>query len=103
MGQVVVDSILSRLIGGGGVHGVHRIGDGTVGIFEIEVSAEAPLAEQPITGFHLSSGGLLMLANREENSFIPRGDYVFKAGDRVILIAKNGSEKEIEKLFGVNL
>jgi trk system potassium uptake protein TrkA len=115
LGQVVVDSILSRLIGGG-VRGVHRIGDGSIGIFELEVSAEAPVAEKPITEFHLSSGGgpraprsaegsggLLMLANREGDSFIPRGDYVFKARDRVIIIAKHGSEKEIEKLFGVNL
>ncbi|MDR3248835.1 MAG: NAD-binding protein [Treponema sp.] len=102
MGQVVVDSILSRLIGGG-VRGVHRIGDGSIGIFELEISAEAPVAGQPITGFHLSSGGLLMLANRAGNSFIPRGDYVFQPQDHVIVIAKNGSEKEIEKLFGVNL
>ncbi|MDR3191918.1 MAG: NAD-binding protein [Treponema sp.] len=102
MGQVVVDSILSRLIGGG-VRGVHRIGDGSAGIFELEVGEEAPSADKPITDFHLGSKALLMLANRNGDSFIPRGDYVFKAGDRVIVIAKNDSEKEIEKFFGLTL
>ena len=102
MKSVVVDSILSHLMGGS-VKGVHRIGDGTIGIIEIEIHKATPVVEKPITAFRLSSGGLLMLANREGTSFIPKGDYVFKAGDQVILITKNGSEKEIERLFGAAL
>jgi trk system potassium uptake protein TrkA len=100
MGQVVVDSILSRL-SGSTLRGVHRIGD--IGIYELEVTPEAAVVEKPITGFHISSGGLVMLANRGGDSFIPQGDYVFKAGDHVIIIAKQGSEKEIEKFFAVEL
>jgi trk system potassium uptake protein TrkA len=100
MGQVVVDSILSRL---SGLRGVHRIGDGGIGIYEITVSPEAPVAEKPITKFRISSGGLVMLANRGGDSFIPRGDYVFKAGDQVIVIARHGSEKEIEKFFALTI
>jgi trk system potassium uptake protein TrkA len=102
MGQVVVDSILSRLIGGG-VKGIHRIGDGSVGIFELEVGEKAPVADKPIVDFHQDSGALLMLVNRNERSFIPRGDYVFEAGDRVIVIVKNENGKEVEKFFGVSL
>jgi trk system potassium uptake protein TrkA len=56
--------------------------------------------DRGIAELGLSGGGLVMLVNRENNSFIPRGDYVFKAGDRIILIAKYGSEGEIEKFFG---
>ena len=46
-----------------------------------------------------------MLVNREveptvRTSFIPRGDYIFKSGDRIILVAKNGSEPELERFFG---
>jgi trk system potassium uptake protein TrkA len=102
MKSVVVDSILSHLMGGS-VKGVHRIGDGTIGIIEIEIHKATPVLETPITAFRLAAGGLLMLANREGASFIPKGDYVFKDGDHVILITKNGSEKEIERLFGAAL
>jgi trk system potassium uptake protein TrkA len=98
--QVVVDSILTRL---SGIRGIHRIGDGGIGIYEIEVSPEAAAAEMPVTAFRLSSGGLVMLADRGGDPFIPRGDYVFKAGDRVIIIAKHGSERELEKFFAINL
>jgi trk system potassium uptake protein TrkA len=99
MKSVVVDSIISRLMGRE-VRGIHRLGDGGIGIIEIEVGPQSAAADMPITDFRLSAGGLVMLVNREETSFIPRGDYVFSPGDRIILIAKNGSDPEIERLFG---
>jgi trk system potassium uptake protein TrkA len=67
------------------------------------VGKEAPVADKPITSFHPDSSALLMLANRGGDFFIPRGDYVFKAGDRVIVTAKNENKKEIEKFFSVSL
>jgi trk system potassium uptake protein TrkA len=99
MQSVVADSILSNLMGGG-IRGVHRLGDGSLGIIEVTISGDSPAADLAITEFRLSGGGLIMLVNRGESSFIPRGDYVFRAADKVILIAKNGSEAELEKFFG---
>jgi trk system potassium uptake protein TrkA len=100
MKSVVVDSILSHIMGNA-VRGVHRLGDGSIGVIEIEIGPEAPAVEKPITEFSLSGKGLLMLVNREGHSFIPRGDYVFKSGDRINLIVKNGSETELERFFGL--
>jgi trk system potassium uptake protein TrkA len=99
MKSVVVDSIISHLMGRE-VRGVRRLGDGSIGIIEIEIGPQSPVADTPITEFHLSAGGLVMLVNRGESSFIPRGDYVFTRGDHIALIAKNGSDPEIERLFG---
>jgi trk system potassium uptake protein TrkA len=99
MKSVVVDSILSHLMGGN-VRELHRLGDGSVGIIEIEIGAESPAAGRPITHLNLSGKGLVMLVNREKTSFIPRGDYIFTGGDRIILIAKNGNDAEIERFFG---
>jgi trk system potassium uptake protein TrkA len=101
MKTVVVDSILSHLMGQG-ITGVHRIGDGSVDIIEIEIRGEAAVTDTPLTGFKLSAGGLVLLVNRGDASFIPKGDYVFKRGDHIVLIAKTGSEAEIEKYFGSN-
>jgi trk system potassium uptake protein TrkA len=115
MKSVVVDSILSHLMGGG-VTGVHWIGEeGLVGIIEIEIGKESPAAEKKITELNLPGGGLVMLVDRKNppaeqeagkapaESFIPRGDYVFKGGDRIILIAKNENKAEIERFFGASL
>jgi trk system potassium uptake protein TrkA len=88
---------------GGGIKGVHRIGDGSIDIIEIEIGPNAVMADIPITEFSLPAGGLVMLVNREEGSFIPRGDYVFRRGDRIVLIVKNSGDVELERLFGASL
>jgi trk system potassium uptake protein TrkA len=100
MKSVVVDSILSHLMGSG-VKEVHRIGDGTVDIMEIEIGKDVPALNKPISDLKLSAGGLVMLVNRGGNSFIPRGDYIFGQGDRIVLIAKTGSQSEVENFFGL--
>jgi trk system potassium uptake protein TrkA len=99
MKSVVVDSILSHLMGSR-IRGIHRLGDGSVGIIEVEIGPDSPAAEKAITEFRLQEGGLVMLVKREGVSFIPRGDYVFQGKDKVVLIAKNGSDEELEKFFG---
>ncbi len=99
MKSVVVDSILTHLLGGG-VVGVHRIGDGTIEVLEIEVGEGAQVAGKRLDEFRPASGGLVMLVSRAGNAFIPRGDYVFTAGDRVVIIVKKGGEADIDKLFG---
>ena len=99
---VIVDSILSRL-SGGGARALHRFGDGSIALFEIEIPPDAPVIGRPITEFRLPQGSLIMLADRDGQSFIPRGDYVFKAKDRNIIITKRGVEAEVERFFGVTL
>jgi trk system potassium uptake protein TrkA len=85
---------------GKGMKEVHRLGDGTLEILETEISGESPALEKSIVEFKLPDGGLIILVNRGGASFIPRGDYVFKLGDKVIFIAKNANEAELEKFFG---
>ncbi len=41
-----------------------------------------------------------MLVVRGEDSFIPKGDYVFQADDKVTLIVKDADIGEIEDFFG---
>jgi trk system potassium uptake protein TrkA len=99
--SVVVDSILARLIGGG-VKGLHRLGDSSVGILDIEIGAASQAEGKALKDFRLPEDALVMLVHRaaQEEGFIPRGDYVYTAGDRLLLIARNGTEMEIKKIFG---
>ncbi|MCL1837495.1 MAG: Trk system potassium transport protein TrkA [Treponema sp.] len=97
--SVVADSILSHLMGKS-IHGIHSLGDGSVGTVEVEIGEGSPAAEKSIKEFHLAEGGVILLVSRGETSFIPQGDYIFKPADKVVVIAKNGSEDEIEKFFG---
>jgi len=99
MDSVVVSSILSNLMGKG-IKEVQRLGDGTLEILETAIGEDSPVAEKSIVEFKLADGGLIILVNRGGASFIPRGDYIFKTGDKVVFIAKNSNEAELEKFFG---
>ena len=101
MQSVVVSSILSHLMGSG-VKEVRSLGGGNVDLIEVEIGKNAPVINKPISTFRFSAGGLLLLVNRGEASFIPKGDYVFQEGDRIVLIAKAGSQAEIEKYFNTD-
>jgi trk system potassium uptake protein TrkA len=98
MKMVVVDSILSHLMGNA-VTAVHRLGDGSINILELDAGADAPVAGRPLKDCRLPEGSLVMLVNRDGSAFIPQGADVVRAGDHIILIAKKGNEAEIGRLF----
>jgi len=99
--HVVIDSIFAKLMGSG-IKEVRSLGDGNVELIEAEIGSNAPVIDKPISTFSLSEGGLLLLVTREGESFIPKGDYIFKEGDRIVLIAKFGSQAELEKYFNAD-
>jgi len=98
MMSVVVDSILSHLMGSN-VKEVHSLGYENIDLIEAEIEKDAPVIDKPISAFKLSEGGLLLLVNRDGVSFIPKGDYIFKEGDRIVVIANVDSHSEIERYW----
>jgi trk system potassium uptake protein TrkA len=97
--SVVVDSILSHLIGGG-IRSVHRVADGSVEILDMELGPATRAANRRLGDLKLSEGSLVMLVTRSGDTFIPTGDCVFSPGDRVVLIVRKGGEAEAERTFG---
>ena len=98
MQSVVVNSILSHMMGSS-VKEVRSLGDDNFDLIEIEINEKAPIIDKPIMAFRISTGGLLLLVRRGEESFIPRGDYVFQGGDRVVVLARTGVKTELDRYF----
>jgi trk system potassium uptake protein TrkA len=73
MKSVVVDSILSKLIGGG-IKGLHRIGDGSTGILEIVISPRSQAEGKALKEFHLPEGALVMLVDPTKQTVEHSGD-----------------------------
>ncbi|MDR1420594.1 MAG: Trk system potassium transporter TrkA [Treponema sp.] len=96
--SAVVDAILSRLVGKG-ITGIHSLVEGSTSIIEIDIDKASPAVGTPLREYTFSKESLLVLVNRGENSFLPRGDYVMEGGDHVFVIVKKGSEAEIRGLF----
>jgi len=101
MQSVVVNSILSHLMGSS-IKEVRSIGNDNFDLMEIEINKKASVIDSPITSFKLSAGSLLLLVNRGEESFIPKGDYIFREGDRIVLLTGAGSKAEIDKYFNTD-
>ena len=97
--SVVVDSILSHLIGGG-IRSVHSVADGSIEILDMELGAASRAKGRRLGELMLSEGSLVMLVTRDGDAFIPTGDCAFSAGDRVALIVRKGGEAEVERVFG---
>lgn len=101
MQSVVVNSILSHLMGSS-IKELRSVGNDNFDLLEIEINKNAPITGSPITSFRLSSGSLLLLVNRGGDSFIPKGDYIFHEGDRIVLLTGAGSKAEIDKYFNTD-
>ncbi|MCL2833476.1 MAG: NAD-binding protein [Treponema sp.] len=97
--SVVIDSIMSRLIGRN-VKGVHSFAEGSLIILTIDISPGCRAEGSSLKEFDLPEGALVMLVKcGDEKDFIPGGSYVYTAGHQLILITRSGTETEIEKIF----
>ena len=59
---------------------------GAVRLLEYRLEAGSPLTEQPLTKLKLPHGSVLVAVRRGDRFFIPRGDTVLTAGDKVVVM-----------------
>ncbi|MEJ5188511.1 MAG: Trk system potassium transporter TrkA [Breznakiellaceae bacterium] len=99
MKSVVVDSILTFLLGEG-INRFHSLGDGSVEVMELHLGDHSELIGTRLDVFGLVSGALILYVQRGKETFIPQGNYEFKAQDRIVVLAKKGFEQDLKRLFG---
>jgi trk system potassium uptake protein TrkA len=87
---------------GSSVKELRSLGDDNFDLIEIEINKNASVIDKPITAFKLSTGSLLLLVSRGGESFIPKGDFFFQEGDRIVLLARAGSKAEIDRYFNTD-
>lgn len=96
----VADTILSHL-SGKNVKAVHTIGDGNLEILEISVSNNSQILMQTVQEYSEHGVFLILMVERENHSFIPKGITELKVGDRVVLICRSTESTRIsEKISG---
>lgn len=67
---------------------------------ELEVGADSEAVGKKLADIHLSRKAIVGGVLRSGRSFVPHGDTVVQAGDRLILFALPGAIPKLEKLFG---
>ncbi|MAR79119.1 MAG: Trk system potassium transporter TrkA [Rhodospirillaceae bacterium] len=99
---ITVSSILQH-IRRGRIRAVHSIRDGSAEIIEAEALETSPLIGKTLKDISLPNGIIFGAIVRDKKVIIPRGDTSISIHDRVILFAKRGMIKRVEKLFAVRL
>jgi trk system potassium uptake protein len=100
--SITVSRILQQ-VRKGRIRGVHSLRDGAAEIVEAEALETSPLVGVPLRDVDLPDGIVLGAIARGSEIFIPRGDTVIEAGDRIVAITRRETIKKMEKLFAVRL
>ncbi len=95
---VTVDQIL-KFIRRGSIVSVASIPGLAAEVIEYVTTDNAKITKKPISEIHFPKGALLGAVVRGDEFFIPVGDSMLKAGDKVVVFALPTAIKEIEKLF----
>lgn len=96
----VADTILSHL-SGKYVRAVHTIGDGNLEVLEVSVSKASEVLSQPVQEYSEHGVFLMLMVERANHSFIPKGITELEVGDKVVLICQSEESARIsEKISG---
>ena len=94
----MVNSIL-KIVRRGNVKSVHSIPEGELEILEISLDDHSPVAGQRIQDIRLPKGALVVSVLRDDQTDVPRGSYVLRGGDHIIVIGRLSHIEQIQEMF----
>jgi trk system potassium uptake protein TrkA len=100
--NITVSTILQH-VRRGRIHSVHTLREGFGELIEAEALETSELIGKPLREIKMPSGVVLGTIVRGEDVFVPRGDTIIQAKDRVILFAEPKAIRKVEKMFAVQL
>ena len=96
--STVVNAIL-RSIYRKQVTGLHTILDGKIEVVEFLVSVTSKANGMKIVDISLPEDSLMLSITRDKKTFIPRGDFVIRVGDRIAVIIRSEHSEAIARLL----
>ncbi len=75
------------------------VGDEAAEIIEAKVNETSPLMGRAVYALGLPKGVLMLAIIREDAAYIPKGDTVINAGDRILLLALRDVIGQLEKIL----
>ncbi len=94
----IIDPILKH-IRTGTVSAIHSIADTDVDIMEARVQGKSAMCGKQLKDIKLPEDTLILSANRDGRSVIPRGGFVFEEGDDLIVLARASSASRVDGLI----
>ncbi len=93
-----VSSIL-KLVRRGNIVGLYSIFGGEAEAIELFVSEDSALAGMPIREIKLPPNSLIVAISRNNESIIPRGDFVIEKNDKMVIFTRKEDVPAVEKMI----
>ncbi|MFN3701771.1 MAG: Trk system potassium transporter TrkA [Alphaproteobacteria bacterium] len=87
----------------GRIHGLYNLRDGFAEVFEAEVSSSMALANKHIEDIEFPPHVILGAIIRDEEMWIPDAKDIVRAGDVLIILARQDQAKALERAFSVQV
>ncbi|MGA1862279.1 Trk system potassium transporter TrkA [Deferribacter thermophilus] len=92
-------SAILKFIRKGKVKSAYSIFDGKAEALEIVVNEGSPLVNKKIKEINLPKGALIVAVNRNNENYIPDGEFEIKINDNIIIFALHNVVEKIEQLL----
>ena len=96
--EATVNEVL-KLTMGKGIQTLATIEGEKAEIIEYNTSRNSRIVGKPLEKVKFPQGSIVSMVVRNEDTIIPKGDFVIKEGDRVIVFALSSVISSVEKLF----
>ncbi|WMW24450.1 Trk system potassium transporter TrkA [Methanolobus sediminis] len=96
--QATVNEVL-KLTFGQGIESITTIEGEKAEIVEYTASKKSKIVGKPLKNVKFPSGAIISMVVHNGNTVVPRGEYVIKEGDRVVVFCLQSANAEVERLF----
>lgn len=96
--EATVNEVL-KLTMGKGIQTLVTIEGEKAEIIEYTASGKSKIVGKPLSKVKFPKGALINMVVRGDETIIPRGDFVVKEGDRVVIFAVASAVSDVEKFF----
>jgi trk system potassium uptake protein TrkA len=96
--EATVNEVL-KLTMGKGIEALATLEGEKAEIIEFTASDQSKIVGKPLSKIKFPKGAIVTMVVHNDEVIIPRGDFIIRIGDRVIVFALSSASRSVEKLF----
>jgi len=97
--QVIAARVISKMVDARTARPLATLADGVAEVYEVDATARSPVLGHALRNVQLPGGGMVAAIQRGEHVRVPAADDTIEAGDRLLVIAASGIEKDLSRLI----
>ena len=90
---------LLDIIDRGRISSMHSLLDGMIKVLEFDIGIHSKILNKKLKDIPLPSECIIITITRDTRSYIPRGDFIIRENDQIVVIVKKESSEELRKLI----